>query len=1514
MAKRLDDILSGFSAAAPAPASSTADVSVANGADNNSVQSNAQPASAQSLDSILASMQSSGENGSGRSDVATPDTGTVPVQSASNNVPTSSDAGISNQQNGEKRHGVVVTDPLDIIPQPEFFDAIKERTKALIEHPIDTLTQAVKDTPAATVGLGESVIAAGADIAGAIKGLGQAVIDTGSPAGYVQSVIDTQRYLLGMPSSEGIRTMPKFLKTLPEKIAAGREAFHYEPVTESGKAIVNMFGATFGAVSELGQKAGDVVFEKTSSPALATAARVIPDTVVMLAGIKAGKGTSEALPLQQMFEKNLERLVTKGETKQVFSQEKLTEHKVKTADIIAERNKLIDERQSILTATSPSTRTPEQQLRLKEIKDRLNQIATEHMVIEGGTVKMTMNTNDLVSQLSPEQLKKIKTEVVVKIGEKGAEKPITLERGPDGNLTVKDGLEELSAAHILGNGQVPVIIKEDVINPQRAKELADRVNAFEESGRQLEKDLAKKLSKSLGAKTAELFFDVRAGLKARLLKTFGKKAIPVIQFYELAQHAGSSTAMFSRDHIEPIFRQVGTDVVFTRTVNGKPLKVTSEMVLNELVRSRVVQEIARRNKNRKKPYTFPGNLGPVEHAARIAELRQQLGPAEFERFQKLSDRVFDTYRALLDASLAEGLINKKSYKKLIDFDYAPTKHVDILDPIDTVFGKEGLVQVRSSGVHHLGEGSVNPVEMSARNLLLDTAYRTFSRIAKNRTTLALARVARQDKGNGLVLDLGRIKDPKKRKAMLKRASKKSEIISYFEDGQRKYLALDRAFAQEFRTLPTVVSSEAAKLLQYISGTALVKPAAVGVNPGFFIADFPRNVGHLMLAGGRTFGGDALYSGRTPIIGPLQALKEIATDMVAVAPDVFHKRGLFRELAERNAFPFFIADVARESVGRTVVERIGDEVSGRNERIKNVLKDTARVLGWVNNFSEALMRTAIARRVIENQKKAKRPIDLDSAAFEASRIIDYAQFGYLSKSLDQVIPFFNPAMQATRTVLRGAREDPIRFGSLMLSTAFWSGFLYLSNYIMNDEGTAMLSDQDLGTGINFVLPPWLLSSVNPEGEQTYSAIHINVEPAFMPVIGYTNLLMRRYFEGREPSKMMLDILAKANPFAPSGMLPPTLDVYMKMFRNYDFWRDRAVFEGNRDAWGEYYQGHERNATPRFYVELGRILAEKLNLKPGDALEALSSPERIREAFDTFTGGNTVAFGVGRAIDLSLFGPNEREQMKGINESISELPFMRRILRVVSPNVNAFSDASPLTKSNATKQQVMADEVDGVLFRYYNKGIGLEEATRQVLNIQQQLDPFDTERLLDRFSLGAKLLPMFRGLSPKQREGLPGVKWWLFVASKAPKDRAAIFYNQWKNTPPGRRETLMSLAWRLSAAGGKFRLISPEMWMEFERLKKRSGARFDGAVIPDGVDLITDDLKNGFQIPDPGAISPENPRPSVSVQGQQGQPQEQPLPQPPNPADSPQQPSASESPATPVPLEQVLGGFAPPDQGR
>ena len=1298
-----------------------------------------------------------------------------------------------------------LSEPPEILPTSEsFWDALVYRAT----HP--ELSDLVENSIPSAVGAAETLVAgAGQLLAGA----------TGIAKAYRDSVLDVleEKVEGKRPLIEPLRleSFDRFLDNIPAAVEDQsifmRKIFH--PRTEAGQAIEQMLGMGFDELMQRADAGADEVFARTMQAGLpltaatnATIAKTIPAALGMIAGVRFTKGDKIASALENAVMRHL-RAEAEGEKFNIFSESFAARHGKLTPAQAGVRAGLLNE---FSTLSRKDVRSVPEEARLRTVIRELDKFALsliqadkshqytrmrpddvidlatggdelsinlgklEEIFSRKSTAELKAKISELSSRMkvstAPEEIEDLSIEIAYLTKEVDAAnaraKPSVMIEENLGVRTVTDGLEEAIAAKMLGHQDVPVTIKYKQLTAKQVDSYARAVDLANAESREVRRQLEEAGKKKAWNKFAEMGWDSQYTMKQNLLKQNRGVGIDVVAQQELMSGATTKAKYFAKSVIDKT--HAGLDELGTRR-------------LHDLISSMNVVRIDKLNQMRGRgQHRHARGLTGVEHSAKIRKLEQELGPTEFADLSHRARLYFAANKVLLRALHKEGILSTDSYRAMRTLDYSKIEYLDRLDPVRETL-KTSPISVRDSGVYFLEKGKRQYTNLDAKELLIDHSLRVYSRIFRNRANRELSRFATEVPNNPYVAN---VKSPEKAPPYVK-------VVQFFQGGKEKYMALDPGFAEQWTAQTPEMRSMTREILRWASGTPIVKATAVGYNPTFFLTDMPRNFVHMFMAATKSAKGVQLYSSFLP-----QRMAQQTVDMLAVSKDAWTYGPRFQKLMSEGAFPQFLAHMGQGELSGLESGSLIKNLGSHGQTLKQLLSK-------LNEFSELEMRMAVAERA------KKLGLTDKEAAYEAKRLIDYSQYGRVTKVLDNVIPFLNPSVQATRTALRGFKEAPAQTAWLQAQMMAVAGIVYVSNLVDNPEGAVQISDEHMATGLNFVLPARFATST-PDGDVVHPYIHIKLDNALMPAVGYTSFIMRKVFEGRTPSDVGLQILRHTVPLTPQGAIPPSVDAMFKYLGNTDLWFGRQVsLDYDRvDPHAEYRAEHERNPTEKLYVEMARWLHDNAEIEV--------SPDRTAAIVDTFLADHPFATAWSHQWINPWKDVPDYERRQQNTQLFQQLPGVRRVMKMGSTGANLMRDLEEYRMAEPTVEKLLNDQVDGLISKAVHGEGDLQSTFDYIMN-SEEVPVTEKERLANRATSQflVQQLPRRHNMAM-----MPPLSWWRRSGqSVRGTDRARAFYQYWSMLPTKEsRDRMMRVAEELTSSATGYNYINDDFYREFQRLRK------------------------------------------------------------------------------------------------
>ncbi|TXH57601.1 MAG: hypothetical protein E6Q97_04190 [Desulfurellales bacterium] len=766
------------------------------------------------------------------------------------------------------------------------------------------------------------------------------------------------------------------------------------------------------------------------------------------------------------------------------------------------------------------------------------------------------------------------------------------------------------------------------------------------------------------------------------------------------------------------------------------LKPEEKKLVDELARARRIVEID--DKKGVGAVKHEGGITGPEAEAWARQLRRTIGDTAYARINGKVNEVFKVYEDLLRDRLADGLIDEKTFDRLLHFDYKPEQFTDLIDPMLTYEIGDKRVSVRASGLQDLSGGGRAPRVLDTQMLLAEAIGRTRNQQFKNRTLNALFEMAKEQPGNGLVQIVGDGKPGGQKPLGHTR-------INVMVDGQKREIFMPNELAHELLTNPQPMLPWVANAINIMSGSASLRFTAVGANPVFPIAGIPMDILHTWMASSRG------YSPHPPIY-----LAQIGRDMVSVLGDVVKKGPDYQQ-------------AMREGLGAHYSASYGQHVFTRDltmaERVMPRYEKVLRVLRGFNQEADVLVRMAHRKRLIDQGM----PSEMATAI--ARDRLDYAQGGELIKALDTAIPWTNVSVQALYKAARNARQNP---GDFAVKATWLAGAVagsVLANMISSPETWQSIPARDKVNSIIITFGDQFYL-VDPDGNKRYLYVPLRVDQTASPILGTIVGTMEAAEYGRAPSDIVRQSVASSINLMNGVDLIPTLSAGMAM-AGLDPFTGKAIADSP----------HARPSTSPFAKAIGDATGQ--------------SPVRLETAF-----GKVVATSnpwlrlAGSAAKELLFEDDPRTKEKLTEQMVIEQ--LRPVVKLTNPMTKFMDSVDEAVKAVTDQQVRQRDGLDEIL---YKVGRGQEPKSAIESYIKAQ-PPEDRERLVERAKHGYTIDQVMRRYEAGNAPGVPPAAWWRVLASAPARARAQEFHSKWLEASPADRKKMENIAFGMSRVGVSF----------------------------------------------------------------------------------------------------------------
>lgn len=828
------------------------------------------------------------------------------------------------------------------------------------------------------------------------------------------------------------------------------------------------------------------------------------------------------------------------------------------------------------------------------------------------------------------------------------------------------------------------------------------VDAYIKESQEKQKEMEAVTPAKFRDNLVRLFVDRQGNMKRELVKSDKQLGRDTVQAYELINGAGGKADNF--------FHEAYTEVIHGMTRSQKTMMDAYLLARRQLEISRYKPE-----------HTLNGLSGEA-WADYMGKLREQVGEKGFAKMEKAADRYFDRMReGTLDRLLDEGLITDLEYNDLNQYVYEPIKFIEAIDPTLDVMtgGKKGSVM--SSGLQELGKGEKALIETRSDVLMQEAFKRTEARIANNAAAKAAYEMARDNPDNGLLsIEKAKLDDP--------------VLLGTMINGERYTFFMDRSIAKEWFNNDPIINRHVVEWAQILSGAWMVRAMATGYNPFFFIRNIPRDVGLIWTSAEGTRAG---YSSFLPTY-----LAQTGINMSGIFMDVIRNRGKAKEFVDNGGTFEFLST----GQGRGLAETAGG-------RMITQVRTVADAMGWLGQKSEMMTRTALYKQGIDNGLTPKQ------AAAGARSYLDFSQGGSLVKAVDQLgAPYLNAAVQGTRSIFRGARENPKLFTWKASQLMALASILYLYNHYSNKDAYSKVSDREKVN--NFIITtPYQFTDDQGQTRDVY--FKIAKDQGQQIFTSMADALMDKYYTGKFPSEQVMESWGQLLAVSPAKVVPPTIQATLGYMTNTDFWRGEPIYRGHQKVHPKAEIDNRVNPVFKWVGAVGL------------------SPKRTEYAVGKVIPNNNPLYPFFTGTVNLLSGDLSKEvRQKSWEQLLLEHPSVRYVAGATDPYNAEKKAVDEIRIDSNTRQALMNYEFDELTDSFIREPTDDNKAKLMQYLVKQ--DENDQKRLQERF------------IKTKELFSIPDRRWWINTLSLNPEARAAAFYGKYMATAQKDREALVRQA--------------------------------------------------------------------------------------------------------------------------
>lgn len=829
---------------------------------------------------------------------------------------------------------------------------------------------------------------------------------------------------------------------------------------------------------------------------------------------------------------------------------------------------------------------------------------------------------------------------------------------------------------------------------------------FIETELELKEKRKSSFSKAFKA-TKRALVDTSGNIKKDLLKDLGVLGKEATLDHDLAAGASSKAERLYEEASKGIFKGLSKD---------------QEQLLNRAIQNRRTIAVSKYKPEVKHPHGLKGE----DHEKYLKTIPEEIN--------KKADLYFKEMEKVLGQLKKEGLIDETNYENLKSKgDYSPRVFIQHIDPDITYTISGKLITVPSSGLKALDEGSYRVMETDSRKLLSNVISRTQNVIFRNRANVSAYNLAEEIPDNGIFKLAKVAKTTEKGKPVMQKAPAGWTKIKAMVDGKPKEILIIDKYAKEWLTRDPLINEQIANLIGWLSGSKILKPMATGVNPGFAITNFPRDIAHIWIT-------TSEYSS----LGPMFTA-QMGRDLLSTMKDAFTRKGRWIDYLDEGGGMYFLTQQ-------------GKTIKTRNPALRK-LQD---VLAYVGETSEIWTRIALRERAIRKGKSPK------EATWIARNYLDFSQGGNVSKALDSGIPYLNAGIQGTRGIFRALGDRPTdtlwKFAQL---GALASG-LYLANHYAHKEGYDRVPDREKVNNFVIMTP---FKERDKNGNERHLYFKVAKDQGQRIVCTIFENLMKKYLGEPVDGDQIGQAVQEFIPIIPSQNLPPSIDALMGYFANKDFWRNEDIWRGPKVTPREEYTAYTHPAL----VEMGK----KTGL----------SPEKTKYVLQQFfTYGNIYTSVVGGALNLMFKEAPEKDKRKITAEILTRLPIIRRFAKLTPPySEEELKQAEKVATEESTRRYKQRRELNKMSNEFYRKlkddKVTDKELLREIKVFIKQQPKEDQDRLYQRFKKYELVYD------------IPDKSWWLDISNMPPEARATVFWTKYMESKKEEKEELIKLAKRV-----------------------------------------------------------------------------------------------------------------------
>jgi len=739
-------------------------------------------------------------------------------------------------------------------------------------------------------------------------------------------------------------------------------------------------------------------------------------------------------------------------------------------------------------------------------------------------------------------------------------------------------------------------------------------------------------------------------------------------------------------------------------------------------------------------FLHPGGVKAAEEAE--VYLQTHTTP----RMAQLLDKWKELTRKPIDDMLKKEIISQEEHTRLLNKAvYAPREILEYADShVYKLARGSKTISVNSNGLEPLEEGTLKALELDSRRLLSTMYTRTYGLIARNEANKRLYDLAQAYPKNKIVKiweDAAEDSLPTFKpggiieKPVPLSVDPNETAIHCVIKGKTHTMKMPNDMASAWILSDPQISANMRTGLSWALGGNILRPMATGWNPAFVLTNLPRDIVHAWFVSGQ-------YSSM-----PLKFMGELAWDYIHVSKDAALRKGLYRQYVENGG-------------GLPLLTH-----QGRLSFAHHSLHKTQEALGYIGETSELMTRLAVMRRAMRNGKTAR------EAAWIARNVLDFSQGGSWAKGIDVVCPYFNAAIQASRTMFRSMKDDPQGW----MAKALWLGGMELgfneASRRINPEAWNDLTPQEknrlfiVTTGRTYI---------DKNGRTRHYYVGVP-KPEFLRP--YLTMLDGLYCRATGQAFDVDQAVSAAKDFLPIPRAPAVSALYGAL-ANHDFWLDDDIWHGGsvqaKDEWTKH--------THPFFKDIGA--ATHIDLK-GKKTWGLS-PDRLDYALSQFfTRGNVYTAASGHLYKVISGKMSEEEKSEETKRIWSETPLVRKYIRSTSPYKRERQEMEYAQEKEASRRINLERKLKDLHEGVKNRKVDEREITKFFLG----LDGPDAQRMGERYG---QILAT---------DDIKDLGYWTRLRRLPTKAKATVLYYRLARMPYEKREAFISTGARTGVVSGE-----------------------------------------------------------------------------------------------------------------